>query len=226
MKHLGIKSIACFFSCLTLFISCERYDSPTVEEKSEYYGLTKAELIRRVQPINLASLSKTEISYAVLSNVNELYGTNLILSEQIHAYAALEFDEILPQAVKDGVITNIEKDITMDFVSDYLEFNKTIALENMQLSMNGVTNEMALTRLSNLVEWYAHINFELYTPNADFNAKSCSWYRCALATTALTAAALAVAGGAVTISGAILAFLLFANASLAFTDQCIACQDK
>lgn len=115
--------------------------------------------------------------------------------------------------------------VITEYTSVYVNDSREKALEFLLKTNSSIKNEKVKQRMDNLYKVFSETELLVdYVDTTSFQKSGdCSWWRCSLATVALIATLAAVGGGAVIIGGAVLALVLFANASMAFVDKCGPC---
>jgi hypothetical protein len=227
--------LAVIMSSLILFISCSEGATPDIKRSFNYesFNLYKnsnhyKNVMESLSKLDLSKSTYVEQKRIIVDEVNDELNTDLELSDiALSLSVDMEPEQIYSVGLSNNWIKQQDVDLSEQFGDDLEAFGFDIAVsnyENTVLNLNLSDEEFARKNaFVNIIKIIHDENPSMF-PNGDSsveraNLQTRSWWRCALAATALVASTASLVSCA-TIGGCILAMALVYNASLAVAEQC------
>lgn len=218
-----------------LFASCEQYNSESniAEQSFNYESFNSFKnsnhldnIIRKISASNknYADVSVLEMNKQILSSVNIELGTDISIPESALSMSlGMDADEVYKTALKNDWLNAQDVKLAKEFIDDVKKNGLDLAIENYEskvLDLNLSNEEFDKKNVFiNTIKSIDYKNPKLFAINTNSHSKAVSWWRCALATTAIAAATAGLAG-CLTVAACAIAILLHVNASIAFGEQC------
>lgn len=235
IQFLRKPYLAMFLASLMLFASCSQYDTESNEVKQSFdyeaFNTHKSSnhfdnIINKMNSSSKKSskLSILETNKLILSEVNDELGTSVDLPDSALSMSVdMDANDIYNIALSNGWLNVKDIELAKKFSEDIETKGFDSAIENYQnkvLALNLSNDKFAKSNLFiNTIKTLNYENPGLFSINTNTQAKS-NWYRCALASVALTATTAGLVS-CVTIAACALAVLLQVNAVYAFNDHCL-----